>query len=87
MIAYLTSVNLTATASTLRQELDIGNSFDDATSKKYEGLLEKKWTSVVRLQKKVFLEPPLSLLLHTKSRVYLDNGFGISQRKSSIRAR
>jgi len=27
--------------------------FDEATSKKYEGLLEKKWTSVVRLQKKV----------------------------------
>lgn len=67
MIAYLTSRNLTATASTLRQELDIGDSFDDATSKKYEGLLEKKWTSVVRLQKKVYLEPPLSLLLHTKS--------------------
>ena len=67
MIAYLTSVNLTATASTLRQELDIGDSFDDATSKKYEGLLEKKWTSVVRLQKKVYSEPPLSLLLHTKS--------------------
>lgn len=67
MIAYLTSMNLTATASTLRQELDIGDSFDDATSKKYEGLLEKKWTSVVRLQKKVYLESPLSLLLHTKS--------------------
>lgn len=66
LIAYLTSVNLTATASTLRQELDIGDSFDDATSKKYEGLLEKKWTSVVRLQKKVYSEPPLSLLLHTK---------------------
>lgn len=27
--------------------------FDAATAKKYEGLLEKKWTSVVRLQKKV----------------------------------
>jgi hypothetical protein len=30
---------------------------DDA--KKYQGLLEKKWTSVIRLQKKVF--PHLSL--------------------------
>ena len=28
-------------------------SFDPATQKKYEGLLEKKWTSVVRLQKKI----------------------------------
>lgn len=27
--------------------------FDSATAKKYEGLLEKKWTSVVRLQKKI----------------------------------
>lgn len=68
IIAYLTSVNLTATATTLRQELDIGDTFDDATSKKYEGLLEKKWTSVVRLQKKVFSEPPLSVLFQPKGR-------------------
>lgn len=53
MIAYLTSTNLLHSAATLREELDIGESFDSATSKKYEGLLEKKWTSVVRLQKKV----------------------------------
>ncbi len=33
--------------------MSIGDTFDAATSKKYEGLLEKKWTSVVRLQKKV----------------------------------
>jgi len=37
--------------------LEIGDSFDDATRKKYEGLLEKKWTSVVRLQKKVCVHP------------------------------
>lgn len=53
IIAYLTSLNLTAAAATLRQELNIGDAFDEVTSKKYEGLLEKKWTSVVRLQKKV----------------------------------
>ena len=53
IIAYLTSVKLSASAAALRQELEIGDTFDDATSKKYEGLLEKKWTSVVRLQKKV----------------------------------
>lgn len=87
MIAYLTSVNLTATASTLRQELDIGDTFDDATSKKYEGLLEKKWTSVVRLQKKVYLEPRSLFFLILKAGVFLDNGSRISQRKSSIRAR
>ena len=53
IIAYLSSTNRPNSAATLRQELNIGDGFDDATSKKYEGLLEKKWTSVVRLQKKV----------------------------------
>ena len=53
IIAYLSSVKLSNSAAALREELSIGNSFDDATSKKYEGVLEKKWTSVVRLQKKV----------------------------------
>ena len=56
VIAYLSSVNLPNSAQALRQELNLGDSFDDATSKKYEGLLEKKWTSVVRLQKKVCYE-------------------------------
>ncbi|THV84062.1 platelet-activating factor acetylhydrolase IB alpha subunit [Aureobasidium pullulans] len=53
LIAYLTAAGLTNTAQTLREEVNIGDSFDDATRKKYEGLLEKKWTSVVRLQKKI----------------------------------
>jgi platelet-activating factor acetylhydrolase IB subunit alpha len=53
IIAYLSSINLPSSASALREELAIGDGFDEATSKKYEGLLEKKWTSVVRLQKKV----------------------------------
>ena len=53
MIAYLTSINLSSSAAAMREELNIGDSFDAATSQKYEGLLEKKWTSVVRLQKRV----------------------------------
>jgi hypothetical protein len=53
IIAYLSSNSLPATAEALRQELNLGDSFDATKSKKYEGLLEKKWTSVVRLQKKV----------------------------------
>jgi predicted nucleic acid-binding Zn-ribbon protein len=41
-------------ATALREELTLGeDAFDPATAKKYETLLEKKWTSVVRLQKKV----------------------------------
>ncbi|KAI1841039.1 hypothetical protein JX265_009389 [Neoarthrinium moseri] len=53
IIAYLSSTNLSTTADALRQELNLGDTFDATTSKKYEGLLEKKWTSVVRLQKKI----------------------------------
>ena len=53
MIAYLSACGFSNSAAALREELGIGDSFDDATRKKYEGLLEKKWTSVVRLQKKV----------------------------------
>ncbi|ORY58541.1 WD domain-containing protein [Pseudomassariella vexata] len=53
IIAYLSSNNLPSAAEALRQELELGDTFDATTSKKYEGLLEKKWTSVVRLQKKI----------------------------------
>ncbi|CAI6316587.1 unnamed protein product [Periconia digitata] len=53
ILAYLGVINAPNTAAALREEVDIAASFDDATRKKYEGLLEKKWTSVVRLQKKI----------------------------------
>jgi hypothetical protein len=53
IIAYLSAANLSNSAAALREELKIGDTFDAATCKKYETLLEKKWTSVVRLQKKV----------------------------------
>ncbi|KAI4620135.1 protein with putative role during mitosis [Alternaria novae-zelandiae] len=53
IIAYLGVINAPKTAEAFREEANIAESFDDATRKKYEGLLEKKWTSVVRLQKKV----------------------------------
>ncbi|KAK5096178.1 Lissencephaly-1 [Lithohypha guttulata] len=55
MVAYLLSIGMAETAAALRQEarLTDAEGFDDATAKKYETLLEKKWTSVVRLQKKI----------------------------------
>lgn len=53
IIAYLTSVNLHHSSAALREELGDSIRVDETTLKKYEGLLEKKWTSVVRLQKKV----------------------------------
>ena len=41
-------------ATALRTEAQLGEDvLDAATTKKYETLLEKKWTSVVRLQKKI----------------------------------
>ena len=52
--AYLGCINLPEDSiAHLKEELQIGEGFDAATTKKYEWLLEKKWTSVVRLQKKV----------------------------------
>lgn len=54
IIAYLGTANVAEDSiAHLKGELQIGEGFDAATTKKYEGLLEKKWTSVVRLQKKV----------------------------------
>lgn len=53
IIAYLGVINAPNTAAAFREEANVSETFDDATRKKYEGLLEKKWTSVVRLQKKV----------------------------------
>lgn len=50
---YLTIAGHSKSAAALREDCGIGQSFDDATAKKYAGFLEKKWTSVVRLQKKV----------------------------------
>ena len=83
IVAYLTSINLPASASALRQDLNIGDSFDDATSKRYEGLLEKKWTSVVRLQKKVRLEKLKQLL--ESALICEDNGLGITKHCPPIR--
>ena len=65
MIAYLLSIGMRDTAAALRQESKLGDIFDHAAAKKYETLLEKKWTSVVRLQKKIMdLEAKNSALQH-----------------------
>ncbi|EEP82812.1 nuclear migration protein nudF [Uncinocarpus reesii 1704] len=53
LIAYLSSINASQSVTTLREELQIGDNFTDAACKKYEGFLEKKWISVVRLQKRI----------------------------------
>ncbi|PLN76694.1 nuclear distribution protein nudF [Aspergillus taichungensis] len=53
LIAYLNSINASRSVETIREELPIGDNFDEVACKKYEGLLEKKWTSVARLQRKI----------------------------------
>ncbi|KAG6356340.1 hypothetical protein INS49_015728 [Diaporthe citri] len=48
MIAYLAANNLPSAAAALRTELNLEeNEFDAATAKKYENLLERKWTSII----------------------------------------
>lgn len=67
MVAYLLSVGMKDAAAALRQEAQLTDDagFDHATAKKYETLLEKKWTSVVRLQKKIMdLEGRCQALQH-----------------------
>jgi platelet-activating factor acetylhydrolase IB subunit alpha len=55
IIAYLSANNLPKSAAALREEVGLGEDvYDVVTAKKYETLLEKKWTSIVRLQKKVW---------------------------------
>lgn len=77
MIAYLSANNLPNTAAALREELGLGeDAFDPGTAKKYESLLEKKWTGIVRLQKKVHLLP-----VHISSA--LRHRIGCSKRRTS----
>ncbi|POR37710.1 Nuclear distribution protein PAC1 [Tolypocladium paradoxum] len=48
IIAYLSANNLPNAAAALREEVGLGEDvFDAATAKKYETLLEKKWTSII----------------------------------------
>ncbi|RMZ91642.1 hypothetical protein DV736_g1139, partial [Chaetothyriales sp. CBS 134916] len=53
MVSYLVAVGFSDSAAALRREAHLGSAFDDTTAKKYETLLEKKWTSIVRLQKRI----------------------------------
>ena len=60
MLEYLHSNNFIEAYHALKEESGIEYTPDPKT--KYAGLLEKKWTSVIRLQKKVGL--PSSLCIY-----------------------
>jgi platelet-activating factor acetylhydrolase IB subunit alpha len=51
MLDYLYANNFTAAYNALKE--DAGTEYTPDPKAKYTGLLEKKWTSVIRLQKKV----------------------------------
>ncbi|KAL4918171.1 WD40-repeat-containing domain protein [Aspergillus aurantiobrunneus] len=51
IVAYLGAINASQSFETLREELQVG--VDESTRKRYEGLLEKKWTGIARLQKRI----------------------------------
>ena len=51
MLEYLHASNFTAAYKALKEDSETEYTPDPKT--KYAGLLEKKWTSVIRLQKKV----------------------------------
>lgn len=53
MLQYLHSAGLRETYETLKRETDNPEFEVDDPKAKWVGLLEKKWTSVIRLQKKV----------------------------------
>jgi len=57
MIAYLASINALQSAEILEKELPVDNTFDVVARKKYEGLLARKWTNVMRLQRRVRYVP------------------------------
>ena len=61
----------------LRAELNLSEEvFDAATAKKYESLLEKKWTSIVRLQRKVRCSAQKRYRLATVSAAERPHAFG-----------
>jgi hypothetical protein len=53
MLSYLYSSGMKETFDSLKRETGINDFNGDDTPAKWVGLLEKKWTSVIRLQKKV----------------------------------
>ncbi|KAF8860421.1 hypothetical protein BDZ45DRAFT_779057 [Acephala macrosclerotiorum] len=82
IVVYLSANSLSNTAAALRTELNLGeNVFDATTAKKYETLLEKKWTSVIRLQKKINLSQPN--LLHILFSLQFDSAtfFSLSRQR------
>ncbi|EME83789.1 uncharacterized protein MYCFIDRAFT_84097 [Pseudocercospora fijiensis CIRAD86] len=66
IVAYLISTGHADAAQGVRDAVRLSETeFDASTAKRYEGLIEKKWTGLVRLQKKIMdLETKCQQLQH-----------------------
>lgn len=53
MLSYLHAAGMHSTYDALRKETQLNDFEEDDPKARWVGLLEKKWTSVIRLQKKV----------------------------------
>lgn len=60
MLDYLSSAGFRRSVDALKQDSNLED-FQPDPKAKWSGLLEKKWTSVIRLQKKVSAEPVINL--------------------------
>lgn len=67
MLSYLHSAGLTSTYEALKAETDNADFQVDDPKAKWVGLLEKKWTSVIRLQKKARCSRRIVAAGHTHS--------------------
>lgn len=65
MLEYMHTSGFTAAYNALKQESHVEHEPDPRS--RYAGLLEKKWTSVIRLQKKVRVDFPVRSYLSSSS--------------------
>lgn len=72
MLEYLHASNFTAAYNALKE--DSGSEYTPDPKAKYAGLLEKKWTSVIRLQKKVRIQITSLTMMVSESCATLDHG-------------
>lgn len=79
MLSYLHATGMHDTYDALKRDTD-NDDFDPSDAKaKWVGLLEKKWTSVIRLQKKVH-----GISKHKVLADDTDNGPGVTKRITLI---
>jgi len=74
MLSYLHHAGMNSTYDALRNDTLIDDFEADDPKAKWVGLLEKKWTSVIRLQKKVCQEPSFSQSGEFEQTLTTDNG-------------